>query len=525
MGIAKRRWCAVAGIVAAGVGLATTEIVSTIVDRRRPSIIASVASRLVVAWAGPLKDLAVRLFGVHDKAALVAGIVVVSLACGALVGVCSRTRRSFVVVTFAAFALVGVWAAWRDPTASTPDALVSAIAGAIAGAGSLLALARITRGEERQLLVAARDMAAPVPTVRGEFDRRRFLAATSGLTALALGATATSQGLSRTTRSRRSNAAADNSLPVAKRTTPIPIDDAATTVDGLPPYVTPNETFYRIDTAIFVPRVDVTSWTLTIGGRVDRPRTYTYGDLLAMDLVEEPVTIACVSNDVGGHLVGNARWLGVPLSDLLGPAGVRAGATQIVGRSVDDFTVGIPTAQVLDGRVALVAVGMNGEPLPATHGYPARLIVAGLYGYASATKWLTELRLTTREEFDGFWIERGWTKDGPIQLASRIDVPESGQHVPAGRIRIAGMAWAPSIGISTVEVQIDDEPWMPARLRAVASPNTWVQWIYDWETTTKGDHVVAVRATDRRGHLQTDKPAPPQPSGATGYHYRGFAVV
>jgi len=525
MVIANRRLCAVAGIVAAGVALATTEFVSTIIDRRRPSVIASVASRLVVAWAGPLKDLAVRLFGVHDKAVLVAGIVVVSLACGALVGLFSAARRWLAVATFAAFGLVGVWAAWRDPTGSAPDAVISAIAGVIAGAGSLLALARSTRSERRRSMAAARELATPIPSVSREFDRRRFLAVSSGLTTFALAATATSQRLARTARSRRSNAAADNSLPVAKRTTPIPLDDAATTVDGLPPYVTPNETFYRIDTAIFVPRVDVTRWTLTIGGRVDRQRTYTYRDLLAMDLVEEPVTIACVSNDVGGHLVGNARWLGVPLGDLLGPAGVHVDATQIVGRSVDDFTVGIPTAQALDGRVALVAVGMNGEPLPATHGYPARLIVAGLYGYASATKWLTELRLTTREEFDGFWIERGWTKDGPIQLASRIDVPESGAKVPAGRIRIGGVAWAPAIGIASVEVQVDDEPWMPARLRAVASPNTWVQWIYDWETTTTGDHVVATRATDGRGQLQTDKPAPPQPSGATGYHYRGFAVV
>jgi DMSO/TMAO reductase YedYZ molybdopterin-dependent catalytic subunit len=375
--IAKRRWRAVAGIVAAGVALATTEIVSSIVDRRRPSVIASVASRVVVAWAGPLKDLAVRLFGAHDKAALVAGIVVVSLACGALVGLLSPARRWLAVVTFTAFGLIGVWAAWRDPTASAPDAVVSAIAGTIAGTSSLLALARITRGEHRRSMAAARGTATtPMRTAGGEFDRRRFLAASGGLTAFALGATATSQLLSRTTRTRRSNAVADDSLPVAKRTTPIPIDDAATTVDGLPPYVTPNESFYRIDTAIFVPRVDVRSWTLTIGGRVDRPRTHTYRDLLAMDLVEEPVTIACVSNDVGGHLVGNARWLGVPLSDLLGPAGVQAGATQIVGRSVDDFTVGIPTAQALDGRVALVAVGMNGEPLPAVHGYPARLIVA-----------------------------------------------------------------------------------------------------------------------------------------------------
>ena len=524
MSSTKRRWCAVAGIVAASVALATTEIVSTIVDRRRPTVIASVASRLVVAWAGPLKELAVRIFGVHDKAALVVGMIVVSLACGALVGLLSAARRWLVVATFAAFGLVGVWAAWRDPTASALDALVSAIVGAVAGAGSLLALLRIVREVPRSM-AAPRDMAMPVPTVSGEFDRRRFVAATSGLTAFALGAMAASEGLSRAARSRRSSAIAANSLPAAKHTTAIPMDDAATTVDGLPPYVTPNETFYRIDTAIFVPRVDVTSWTLTIGGRVDRPRTYRYEDLLAMDLIEEPVTIACVSNDVGGHLVGNARWLGVPLSDLLDPAGVRAGATQIVGRSVDDFTVGIPTAQALDGRVALVAVGMNGEPLPATHGYPARLIVAGLYGYASATKWLTELRLTTREEFDGFWIERGWTKDCPIQLASRIDVPESGAKVPAGRICIGGVAWAPSIGIASVDVQVDDEPWMPARLRAVASPNTWVQWIYDWESTTKGDHVVAVRATDRRGQLQTDKPAPPQPSGATGYHYRGFAVV
>jgi hypothetical protein len=242
-----------------------------------------------------------------------------------------------------------------------------------------------------------------------------------------------------------------------------------------------------------------------------------------MELVEEPVTLACVSNDVGGPLIGNAVWRGVPLPRLLERAGVQPGATQIVGRSVDNFTVGFPTEKALDGRTAMVAVGMNGEPLPVTHGFPARLVVAGLYGYVSATKWLKEIQLTRLEDFDAYWVPRGWDKEAPIKLSARVDVPRGGITIPAGRVSIAGVAWSPSVGVNKVEVQVDDGPWNVAELGEAASKNTWVQWRYPWDAT-RGEHVVAVRAYDTNGQVQTDVAAAPAPNGAAGYHYRGFNV-
>ncbi len=236
-------------------------------------------------------------------------------------------------------------------------------------------------------------------------------------------------------------------LPEPVKTVPLPASQPFT-VPGLSPYVTPNADFYRIDTALFVPRVSADGWSVAVHGMVDHPFELTYDELLAMPMVEEPVTISCVSNEVGGDLIGNAVWRGVPLPTLLERAGVQPGATQIVGRSVDDFTVGFPTELALDGRTALVAVGMNGEPLPAKHGFPARLIVAGLYGYVSATKWLRDIVLTRLEDFDAYWVPRGWAKEGPIKTESRIDVPRGGASVAAGRVAVAGVAWAPTRGIS-----------------------------------------------------------------------------
>jgi hypothetical protein len=242
-----------------------------------------------------------------------------------------------------------------------------------------------------------------------------------------------------------------------------------------------------------------------------------YDELLAMPMAERDVTLACVSNGVGGRYVGNARWLGVPLGDLLERAGVQAGATQIVGRSVDDFTVGFPTEAAFDGRTAMVAVGMNGEPLPIAHGFPARLVVAGLYGYVSATKWLAEIELTTWEAFDAYWIPRGWAKEAPIKLQSRIDVPRKNQEVTAGLVPVAGVAWSPPVGIGAVEVRIDDGPWVAAELGPLAGSESWRQWSYAWNAGP-GGHVLTVRAIDADGNVQDEARRPPRPDGATGYH-------
>jgi hypothetical protein len=281
--------------------------------------------------------------------------------------------------------------------------------------------------------------------------------------------------------------------------------------------VTPNDDFYRIDTALSVPQVDPAGWSLRFTGMVDNPYEITLDEILAMDLEEHVVTLQCVSNEIGGGLVGNAIWTGVPLPALLDLAGVQEGATQIVGRSVDDWTAGFPTELAYDGRDAMLAVGMNGEPLPLDHGFPARLIVPGLYGYVSAVKWIEEINLTRWEDFDAYWVPRGWSKEGPLKTQSRIDVPRRSGDVTAGPTAVAGVAWAPTRGIETVEISIDEGQWLPCELGEAASDDSWVQWRTTWDATT-GDHEIRVRATDGTGQLQPLGPKPPRPDGAEGYH-------
>jgi len=301
--------------------------------------------------------------------------------------------------------------------------------------------------------------------------------------------------------------------------TPSPTPDVTTfdSIEGISSLITPNDDFYRIDTALQIPLVDPDDWTLSVTGMVDDPLEISFAELLDMELVEEPVTLSCVSNEVGDDLVGNAVWLGVPVSTILDRAGVQEDATQIVGRSVDNWTAGFPTELAFDGRTALVAVAMNGEPLPTRHGFPARLVVAGLYGYVSATKWLSEIELTTWEAFDAYWIPRGWSKEGPIKTQSRVDVPRSGSEIPAGPSAIAGVAWAPSRSISKVEIQIGGGAWIETELVDELSENSWRQWKYEWDAPP-GDHEIKVRATDGDGQTQTEEESRPAPDGATGWH-------
>jgi DMSO/TMAO reductase YedYZ molybdopterin-dependent catalytic subunit len=296
------------------------------------------------------------------------------------------------------------------------------------------------------------------------------------------------------------------------------ISTADLTSEGLTPIVMPNDQFYRIDTALIPPSVDAATWTLRIHGMVDREVVLTYDQLKAMPIIEQFVTIACVSNEVGGNLVGNAAWRGVDLRSVLAMAGVQAGATQLIGRSVDGFTVGMPTEWVMDtSRTPMIAIAMNGQPLPQLHGFPARLIVPGLYGYVSATKWLSELELTTLDAYSAYWVNLGWAKEAPILTQSRIDVPHDGSSVPAGRVAVAGVAWAPDRGVSKVEVSIDQGAWQPATLSTPISKATWVQWLLPWDAAA-ADHEIRVRATDDTVAPQPDNSTPPFPDGARGYH-------
>lgn len=312
-------------------------------------------------------------------------------------------------------------------------------------------------------------------------------------------------------------------LPKADKPLPPLPADPAQSIAGLSTLVTPAASFYRIDVAGEIPMPALDAWTLTIDGLVEHPMTLTYDELVQREVVEVDATISCVSNWVGGSLVGNARWTGVRLDHLLAEAGIKASADQVMGHSLDDFTAGFPTA-VLDGRDAIIAIGMNGQPLPAEHGYPARIIVPGLYGYVSAVKWLSRIELTRFEEQVGYWVPRGWASRAPMKVASRIDSPKAGASTPAGTKQISGVAWSSNVGIAKVEVQVDAGPWLPASLGPQLARSTWRQWWLPWEAIV-GTHTISVRATDSNGRLQSKTPVDAMPNGAEGLHSVEIVVV
>lgn len=454
----------------------------------------------------------VENLGTGDKPSLIVGTIVLSLVIGAEAGTFARNRRLVGDAVFVAFAALGYVAAVDLAGASVLAVAIAAVSAAVAGAVSLrTTLAWATPSEPSSVREPAARAARPVAPTS---SRRRFLVLSGGLAAAAL----VSGNLGRLLLDRVSVAAARAKvlLPRARKAAPPIAAESRLAVNGLSPLITPNERFYRIDTALTVPQVDPDHWRLKVHGRVDHPFELTFVDVLAMPMVEEYVTLSCVSNEVGGPLIGTAKWLGVPLTTLLDRAGVQKGADQIVGRSIDSFTVGFPTAAALDGRTALLAVGMNGEPLPVKHGFPARLVIAGLYGYVSATKWVTELEATSFDAYDAYWVPRGWSQQAPIKTESRIDLPRGGT-VAAGPVSVAGVAWAPTRGIEVVEVQVDDGPWRRAELATAINKETWRQWRYRWDATA-GTHQIRVRATDGTGKRQDGRDTPPPSNGATGYH-------
>jgi DMSO/TMAO reductase YedYZ molybdopterin-dependent catalytic subunit len=295
-------------------------------------------------------------------------------------------------------------------------------------------------------------------------------------------------------------------------------------VPGITPFFTPSSSFYRVDTDIVLPQVSPDQWVLRVHGMVSRPLEISFDELLRRPLTEADITLACVSNEVGGHLAGNARWLGAGLARLLREAGVRSGADQILSTSTEGMTISTPVAAVIDDPDAMIAVGMNGQPLPVAHGFPARMLVPGLYGYVSGTKWVTDLKLTTFASEQAYWTQRGYTARAPIKTFSRIDVPRPLQQIKAGATTIAGIAWAPHRGIDAVEVQIDGGPWQHARLAAVPSIDTWRQWSLPWNATS-GLHQLQVRATDGTGATQTSARVGPFPDGATGWDSTAVTVT
>jgi DMSO/TMAO reductase YedYZ molybdopterin-dependent catalytic subunit len=466
-----------AGLAAAAVALGTAELVAAL-DRAWRSPVLDVGDGVIDRVPPFVKDVAISTFGTNDKPALLVGIGVVVAAYAALVGALAFRRRF--ALGAAGIALVGVVGASAVLTRRAGADLIDVVPTVVGCACGIAALA-VARGAARPLLAAppmVGDDAAPSPSPSGPITSRRDLVrAASVLGVLVLsggGAAAIGRALAR--RFSAAESRADVSLPMPRAPLAPAPAGVEVGVDGVAPFFTPNRGFYRMDTALTVPQVPTDGYELTVTGMVDRTLRLNFDDLLAREVVEHDITMTCVSNTIGGELVGNARWLGVRLDDLLAEAGPRADADQVVGRSVDGYTCGFPLQAATDGRHALVAFGMNGEPLPLEHGFPVRLVVPGLYGYCSATKWLTEIELTRFDRFRQYWVPRGYAEQAPIKLMSRIDSVDGLGRLrrsPDGVATIGGVAWAQTRGISGVEVQIDEGRWEPAELGVALNDDTW----------------------------------------------------
>ncbi len=512
-----RALAALAGVLAAALTVGVAELIAVVVGPGSAPVLA-IGSAFVDAVPAWLKDLAISLFGTNDKAVLLASMWVVIAVLAAVAGLASLRARRWGTAVVAALGLVAVGAALTRASAGPLDAVPSAVGFAVGAWALALLVDALVRESDPAARRGATGpdpwRAAPAP---GPLSRASFLALAAG-TAVAAGASAVGGGLvGRATRAVGA-ARAQLVLPAAAAPlAPLPAG-VSTDVPGVTPFTTPNADFYRIDTALTVPQIDPATWSLRIHGLVDQEVSVSFADLLDADLVEADTTLTCVSNEVGGDLVGHARWLGLPLHTLLERAGVQAGADMVLSRSSDGFSASTPLEALTDpARGALLAIGMNGEPLPLEHGFPARMVVPGLYGYVSATKWVVELEVTRFADVTAYWTDRGWSERGPIKTASRVDVPAGFARLAAGPVAVAGVAWAQTRGIEGVEVQVDDGPWAPATLAEAPNADTWRQWSYVWDAAP-GNHTVRVRATDGAGEVQTAERARPAPDGSTGLH-------
>jgi DMSO/TMAO reductase YedYZ molybdopterin-dependent catalytic subunit len=501
---------ALAGVAAAAVALGVTQLLAVAFGPQADARTA-VGSAVIDLTPGPVKEWAIQLFGMADKLVL-SVLVLAVIAVIAAVGGSLETRRIPVgSAAIVAAGVVGCAAVLSRAGATLPD-VVPTLVGTVCGVAvlRLLTSGRFTNEP---------DTAAPDSPDRG----RRLSLVTLGF----LGAGALS-GVGGVVLSRLTSSVAGDrdafALPQVDVGAP-PVPPAVQPKGvALPSFITGNADFYRIDTALTVPQLSRSDWQLRIHGMVDREITYRFEDLERFDVVEKLVTLTCVSNPVGGDLIGNASWTGYRVRDLLAEAGVHDNADMVLSMSIDGFTAGTPVEVLTDNRDSLLAIGMNGEPLPTEHGYPARLVVPGLYGYVSATKWVVDLELTRFDRAEAYWTRLGWSPRGPIKTQSRIDVPRSGQDVARGPVTFGGVAWAQNRGVRTVEVRIDDGDWQPAELGASYSNETWRLWSFNGQATEPGLHTITVRATDNTGAVQTSEPADVLPDGATGWHTVSFAV-
>ncbi|GHJ37137.1 oxidoreductase [Streptomyces sp. TS71-3] len=527
---------ALSGLIAGFGALAAAELASAAV-RPQASPVTVVGGAAIDLAPPPVKDFAVRHFGTGDKLVLQLGILAVLALFALALGVAALRHRRIGAAGVLLFGALGSAAAVSRPDAAAWDPLPSVV-GCLAGAVLLYALSGrlVNRTAPRRAGARGGDDTGagtdsgqggntPVTEPAGPavFDRRGFVAAAGAAAVASAGAGALGRSLNASHLTRAATSRARIHLPRPHSpASPVP-HGADLRLPGLSPFHTPNDGFYRVDTALVVPRVDAGTWRLRIHGKgVSRELRLSFADLLRRDLVERDITLTCVSNQVGGPYAGNARWIGTHLAGLLREAGVRppsegGPADQLVARSVDGMTIGTPVETVMDGRDAMLAVGMNGEPLPFAHGFPVRMVVPGLYGYVSACKWLTDLELTTFDEYDAYWVKRSWSRRAPIKTESRIDTPKPLADLKAGTVPVAGVAWAQHKGIARVEIRVDAGPWHRARLAAQDTADTWRQWLWNWPATP-GRHTLEVRATDRTGYTQTSRRADTVPDGATGWH-------
>ena len=494
---------AVLGLLATAVGLAAAELVVGLVQGSSSPVVP--VGQEFIDWTPKwLKNWAIEQFGTSDKAVLVSGALIVVLGLGVIVGILMmRGERAGAFALTGAIGVVGAWA-----VLIRPDPTIAKLLPTIVGTGVSIAVLwwlgpkpQVSEEDGRRVMMGV--------------DRRQFLtgAVTVGSAAAVTG------GVGRVLQQRfevneeRANLAIPN-VDNAAQAVP---GDFELAVEGIESFVVPNDNFYRIDTALVVPQVRVDTWKLQISGLVDNPIELTFDDLLARPQIERYITLSCVSNPVGGDLVGNALWQGVLLKEILDEAGAQPDAEQVVSRSIDGWTCGSPLESIMDGRDAMLAIAMNGEPLPAQHGYPVRIVVPGLFGYVSATKWVTDIRLTRWDEFDAYWIPRGWSKLGPVKTMARIDTPRSGSK-RTGEVAIGGVAWAVHRGVSKVQIRVDEGEWRDAEMASVPSNDTWVQWVYRLNDVEPRKHTIEARAFDGMGEPQPSEPAAVAPNGAQGYH-------
>lgn len=503
-------WYAAGTLLATAAGAGVGHLVAGFVSPEASPVLA-VGSTVIDLTPTPVKEWAVAQFGTADKPILIGSVALVTLLAAGGIGLLARGRRSLGLSLLGALAMLAALAAVLRPTAGPTDVLPGL---ATAGVGVIAAswfLGLLDRWHADDADPTAG--AGPDHTVRsdGATGRRHVLAGAAGLGALAATGGALGQVFS------RGGSPSTVALPAAAEPLGALPKGLEATVRGVSSFRTPNDAFYRIDTALVIPRVSTDGWKLTVDGEVDQPFELTFEELLAMPMVERDITLTCVSNEVGGPYVGGARWLGVRTKDILARAGVRSGADQILSHSTEGMTISTPVQALTDDREALVAVGMNGQPLPPVHGFPARLVTPGLYGFVGATKWLTRLEATTYAKKTAYWTERDWATDAPILTQSRIDTPRGLNRVKGGEVVVGGVAWAQQRGIEKVELRIDDGDWQQVELGPDAGIDYWRQWFFRWDAKP-GRHDLTVRATDATGDTQPEQRATPFPKGASGWH-------